>query len=85
MLAGTTPESIAFLAGIADHDPTSALAALSCPLLAIFGADDLLVPVEDSVRVIIRTLEDAHHTDHAIVVFPHADHNIRIYTGHRVQ
>lgn len=82
MLAGTTPPSIAFLAGIADYDPASALAALSCPLLAIFGADDLLVPVEDSVRVITTTLKDAHHTDHQIVVFPHADHNIRIYTGH---
>src|SRR5262249_43352018 len=41
MLAGATPESIAFLAGIADYDPAPALAALPCPLLAIFGADDL--------------------------------------------
>lgn len=81
LLAGTTPRSIAFLAGIADYDPTPAVAALSCPLLAIFGADDLLVPVEDSVRSITTALKDAHHTDHQIVVFPHADHNIRIYTG----
>ncbi|WP_176731596.1 alpha/beta hydrolase family protein [Micromonospora rhizosphaerae] len=81
MLAGTTPQSIAFLAGIADYDPAPALAALSCPLLAIFGADDLLVPVEDSARAITNTLKKAHHTDHEIVVFPHADHNIRIYCG----
>jgi pimeloyl-ACP methyl ester carboxylesterase len=81
MLAGTTPQSIAFLAGISDYDPASALATLPCPLLAIFGADDLLVPVEDSVHVISTVLKDAHHTDHEIVVFPHADHNIRIYTG----
>ncbi|WP_158566477.1 alpha/beta hydrolase family protein [Micromonospora craterilacus] len=81
LLAGTTPQSIAFIAGIADYDPASALAALRCPLLAIFGADDLLVPVAASVRAISSTLKDARHADHAIVVFPHADHNIRVYTG----
>ncbi|WP_262285842.1 S9 family peptidase [Micromonospora sp. MA102] len=81
LLAGTTPESIAFIAGIADYDPAPALAALRCPLLAIFGADDLLVPVEASVRAISNTLKDARHADHAMVVFPCADHNIRVYTG----
>ncbi|MEU8296270.1 alpha/beta fold hydrolase [Micromonospora sp. NPDC048909] len=78
LLAGTTPRSIAFLAGIADYDPAPALGALRCPLLAIFGADDLLVPVRESVRVIAGTLRAAQHD---IVVFPHADHNIRIYAG----
>ncbi|AXH88600.1 hypothetical protein GA0070615_5398 [Micromonospora aurantiaca] len=80
-LAGTTPESIAFIAGIADYDPAPALAALRCPLLAIFGADDLLVPVEASVRAISNTLDDAGHADHTTVVFPDADHSIRVYTG----
>ena len=78
LLAGTTPRSIAFIAGIADHDPTQALATLRCPLLAVFGADDLLVPVADSIRTIENIRRNA---DHEIVVFPHADHNIRIYTG----
>lgn len=81
MLAGTTPESIAFIAGIADYDPAPALAALRCPLLAIFGADDLLVPVEASVRAISGTLDGARHADHTTVVFPGADHSIRVYTG----
>ncbi|MEV6812385.1 alpha/beta fold hydrolase [Micromonospora sp. NPDC051296] len=81
LLAGTTPRSIAFLAGIADHDPARALTALRCPLLAIFGADDLLVPVDDSVRAISGILRDAGHHDHEIVVFPRADHNIRVYAG----
>ncbi|GIJ80564.1 alpha/beta hydrolase family protein [Micromonospora phaseoli] len=80
-LAGTTPRSIAFLAGIADHDPTAALTELTCPLLAIFGADDLLVPVPASVRAITSILREAGHTDHEIVVFPGADHNIRTYAG----
>ncbi|MDG4794747.1 alpha/beta fold hydrolase [Micromonospora sp. WMMD1082] len=81
LLAGTTPESIAFLAGIADHDPTQALAALRCPLLAVFGADDVLVPVAESVRAITGILRDAGHGDHQIVVFPHADHGIRVPAG----
>lgn len=81
LLAGTTPGSIAFIAAIADYDPAPALAALRCPLLAIFGADDLLVPVEASVHAISSTLTDAGHADHTTVVFPGADHSIRVYTG----
>lgn len=81
LLAGTTPQSIAFIAGVADYDPAPTLAALSCPLLAIFGADDVMVPVEASVRAISGTLRNIRHGDHKIVVFPHADHNIRVYTG----
>ncbi|WP_405094036.1 alpha/beta hydrolase [Micromonospora sp. NBC_01392] len=78
LLAGTSPASIAFLAGIAEHDPEPALAALRCPLLAIFGADDVQVPVGASVRALDRILVDARHTDHTIVVFPGADHGIRV-------
>jgi pimeloyl-ACP methyl ester carboxylesterase len=77
-LAGTTPETIAFLAAIADYDPAPALAGLSCPLLAIFGADDRAVPVDDSVRAI-----SAARPDSEIVVFPGADHHLRLPTGER--
>jgi uncharacterized protein len=82
LLAGTSPQTIGFLALIADYDPVPALAKLECPLLAIFGADDLLVPVEDSIRAITTTLTRSGHRDHQIVVFPRADHSIRVYTGH---
>ncbi|MDG4801142.1 alpha/beta hydrolase [Micromonospora sp. WMMD980] len=78
LLAGTSPATIAFLAGIADHNPEPALAALRCPLLAIFGADDVQVPVEPSVRALARILGDAGHPDHTVVVFPDADHGIRV-------
>ncbi|GIJ13079.1 alpha/beta hydrolase family protein [Micromonospora andamanensis] len=73
--------SIAFLAGIADHDPTAALRSLSCPILAVFGAEDLLVPVGESARVVATILRDAGHDDHEIVVFPGADHNLRFGTA----
>lgn len=78
LLAGTSPASIAFLTGIADHDPQPALAVLRCPLLAIFGADDVQVPVEASVRALDRILGGTRHRDHTIMVFPGADHGIRV-------
>ena len=34
-----------------DHDPRPALEQLTCPLLAIFGEQDLVTPVEESVAV----------------------------------
>jgi uncharacterized protein len=83
LLAGTTPESIAFLAGIADYDPAAALAGLICPMLAVFGDDDLQVPVADSVRAIDSTLTEAGHDDYTIVVFPRAGHDLRLGTGER--
>ncbi|MCZ7418547.1 alpha/beta fold hydrolase [Verrucosispora sp. WMMA2121] len=78
LLAGTTPRSIAFLAGIADHDPAVALRSLTCPMLAVYGAEDLLVPVWESARTVATVLREAGHQDHEIVVFPGADHNIRV-------
>ncbi|WP_157779058.1 S9 family peptidase [Micromonospora sp. WMMA2032] len=78
LLAGASPATIGFLAGIADHDPEPALAALRCPVLAIFGADDVQVPVEASVRALERILGGTGHADHTVVVFPDADHGIRV-------
>jgi uncharacterized protein len=82
-MAGNEPAEIGFVLRNLAYDPIPALAALPCPLLAIFGADDFAVPVEESVRVITETLATVGHTDHRIVVFPHADHNARLATGER--
>lgn len=35
-----------------DHDPRPAIERITAPLLAIFGADDRIVPVEDSLRIL---------------------------------
>jgi uncharacterized protein len=43
-----------------DHDPRPALERLTCPLLAIFGGQDLVTPVEDSVAVFRAAREDGH-------------------------
>ena len=66
-----------FLRGILDYDPLPTLRQLRCPLLAVFGADDDLVPVADSVRLIEGVLAESAHPDYTVVVFPGADHGIR--------
>ena len=70
LLAATTSAAIAFQARIAAYDPVPVLAAVRCPLLAVFGADDVQVPSQESARVFA---EAGHDT----VVFPYADHHLR--------
>lgn len=58
---------------ILDHDPRPALKRISCPILALFGAEDRLVPVERSATV----YRDAGR-DVTVRVFPGADHRCQI-------
>lgn len=81
LMPGITPEEIAFLARIADYDPGPVLGSLRCPVLALYGADDILVPVEESMRRMRDVMRRSGNPDHHIVVVPHADHGLRIYTG----
>jgi hypothetical protein len=46
----TSVRELEFFAGIADHDPVAALEKLTCPIPAICGADDVLVPTQASVN-----------------------------------
>ncbi|MDQ1292203.1 MAG: Hydrolase 4 protein [Actinomycetota bacterium] len=80
-MPGTTPEEMAFVARVAGYDPVPVLAAIRCPLLALYGQDDVFIPVEESLRVLERTLAASRHEDHDMVVVPHADHGLRIFTG----
>jgi pimeloyl-ACP methyl ester carboxylesterase len=61
-----------------DHDPRPALERLTCPLLAIFGARDLVTPVADSIAVFRAAREDAHG-GLEIATLPGGDH--RLQTG----
>jgi len=61
-----------------NYDPLSALRQLAVPGLFIFGQDDQLVPVEQSVDLIRRTLTETRHPDFTIKVFPGADHAIQV-------
>lgn len=62
-------------------DPVPALENLTCPLLAIWGEADQLVPVERSVVVFRDALERSGNADLTIRIFPQADHNLRLPDG----
>jgi len=57
-------------------DPPPALERITCPVLAIFGEHDSLVPVEQSVEIFKRTL--AGNDDVTIRIFSGADHRIQV-------
>ena len=65
-----------FLLRIFDYDPRPALERIRVPMLALFGANDALVPVEASVTVYREAVQPELLT---LAVFPDADH--RIQTG----
>ncbi len=60
------------------YDPAPALGAIRCPLLAVFGADDPIVPVADSVEVLRRLVPQEHLE---IRVFSGAGHRIEAHGG----
>ena len=74
----TSVRELEFFAGIADYDPIPALESLICPILAIFGANDVLVPTQASVAAYQAAFARSGHRHHQIVVFPGADHGIRV-------
>jgi dipeptidyl aminopeptidase/acylaminoacyl peptidase len=74
----TSVEELEFFGRIADYDPVPTLQSLRCPILAIFGADDVLVPTEASIAAYEAAFARSGHTNHDIVVFPGADHRILV-------
>lgn len=71
-------EMISFIGASLDDDPVQWVAGLRCPLLAMFGEADDLVPVARSVEIFERTLAEAGHVDHRVAVFPGANHGLFI-------
>lgn len=70
-----------FLQRNAGYDPAPALSGVRCPLYAIFGAADTLVPVDRSVEVVSRALIRTRSPDFVIRVFPGASHNLHVERG----
>ena len=75
-----SPEFWGFLVGNAQrpYDPVAALERITCPVLAIFGELDRLVPVDKSVGIFKDAFARAGNTDVTIRVYPGADHRIRV-------
>jgi pimeloyl-ACP methyl ester carboxylesterase len=59
-----------------NYDPVPALRALRVPALFLFGDEDRLVPVKESVDVIRQALTQSGNRDFTIQVFHHADHGM---------
>jgi uncharacterized protein len=70
------PASLRFLAGILAFDPVPALARTTCPVLALFGAADTLVPVAASVQAFTTHLPRLAGDPSGLAVFPGADHGL---------
>ncbi|MEQ8766009.1 MAG: alpha/beta fold hydrolase [Planctomycetota bacterium] len=60
------------------HDSVQALRETKTPLLAIFGAEDFVVPPELNVPRLEQLMKEAGNEDWKAVVFPEADHDLMI-------
>ena len=65
-----------FMRRILDHDPAPALKRITCPLLALFGSNDELTPVAESMAI----YRDARkgRAGLTVHVFPGADHRCQV-------
>ena len=64
------------------HDPRAVLEKVTCPVLAIFGESDIIVPVKDSVSIFEEALSKAGNKDYTIKLFPRANHRIMVDNGY---
>ncbi|NDL59129.1 alpha/beta hydrolase family protein [Phytoactinopolyspora mesophila] len=66
---------LAFAGRIFDFDPVTVLPKVSCPVLALFGGSDELIPVEASVAAFAANLPERPGR-HGLAVFPRGDHGL---------
>lgn len=58
-----------------EFDPAPTLRQVRCPVLALFGKEDPLVPPARNVPLLERCLREGGNTDYVIRVFPGVGHN----------
>ena len=56
------------------NDPVPALHKVHCPVLAMFGESDPLVPARQSAEIWKTALREAGNHDVVVNIFPHAGH-----------
>jgi pimeloyl-ACP methyl ester carboxylesterase len=79
-LRGATPEQIADLRQAVGAslltDPKDSLTKVRCPVLALFGEDDIVQPTETSAALFEEYLTTAGNDDFSIIVMPGVGHDI---------
>lgn len=70
------PEALRYLSRILAFDPVPILPHVACPVLALFGAADTLVPVAASVEAFAQHLPRLRGDSNGLAVFPGADHGL---------
>jgi pimeloyl-ACP methyl ester carboxylesterase len=71
-----TVEMLGFLRRVLDFDPAVILPKVQCPVLALLGASDALVPVPESLAAFSSLLLPLPGNPHGIAVFPGAGHGL---------
>lgn len=71
-----TVEMLGFLRRVLDFDPAVILPKVQCPVLALLGASDALVPVPESLAAFSSLLPPLPGNPHGIAVFPGAGHGL---------
>jgi pimeloyl-ACP methyl ester carboxylesterase len=56
------------------YDPAADWTHVRCPVLALFGGRDIIVPPERNVAPLEAALRRGGHTDHTLVIFPEGNH-----------
>lgn len=65
-----------YLGVIMAHDHIPNLSSLTCPVLAIWGENDLLVPPGASAQAYTQTMEQIGNKHAKMVIVPNADHTL---------
>lgn len=60
------------------YDPAADLRKIRIPFLALYGADDYVVPPQENVAKLERYLTEAGNKDFRIVVIPNAGHGLSL-------
>lgn len=71
-------DELEFVRPVWQFDVSPALRALRCPLLAIWGADDIHMPAQACAAGFAAELAAARHPDFRLQVYPHAGHRLRV-------
>jgi len=84
-LESIPPEQVAALRAITGptllEDPKEYLTTVHCPVLAVFGEDDLLQPTAKSAVLYEQYLTEAGNEDFKVLVIPGVGHNIGVWTS----